>query len=101
MPKTVPKVIFASFPLGSNVFTRRKLLASCGEVPARYSWRLFKPSPSGSQVAHEPLFVEVGGPNCVARHESEMPSPIESGPNVICEDPPTWLNLTYTNPALS
>src|ERR1017187_7607263 len=101
MPKTVPNAMFASPPLVRNEFTRRKLLGSCGEVPARYSWTLFKPSPSGSQVAHETPFVEVGDPNCVARHESEMPSPTESGPNAICVEPPTWLNLTFTNPAPS
>src|ERR1017187_420351 len=101
MPKTVPKAMSASFPLGENEFTRRKLLASCGEVPARYSCKLFKPSPSGSQVVQEVPFVAVGDPNCVARHESDMPSPTESGPKAICVEPPPWLNLTFTNPAPS
>ena len=37
--------------------------------------------------------------NQVCRHESEMPSPMESGPKAICAEPPGWLNFTCTNGA--
>src|SRR5438874_2250583 len=101
MPKTDPKLMVTSFPDFDAEFTRSRLEESCGAVPARYSCKLFNPSPSGSHVAQELAFVVVAEPNCVARHESEMPSPTESGANAIWAAPPRWLNFTFKKPPLS
>src|SRR3984957_15871316 len=101
MPNTVPKAMSISLPLGKNEFTRRRFEESCGSVPARYSCALPKPSPSGSQIAHEAAFVIVGDPKCVGRQESEMPPPTESGAKETCVEPPPWLNFTFTNPVPS
>src|SRR5437867_2347127 len=47
-----------------------------GSVPLRYSARLFRPSPSGSQSAHDWLLVvEPLPPKYCARHVSRIPSP--------------------------
>src|ERR1043166_3801824 len=101
MPKTLPKLMVTSVPDFEAEFTRSRLDESCGAVPARYSCKLLNPSPSGSHAAHVLAFVVVAEPNCVARHESETPSPTESGANVIWAVPPRWLNFTFKKPLLS
>jgi len=83
---------------GRMNFTREKVARVLWRSPARYSCRLFKPSPSGSQVAQERCSLRWVLRTVPARQESETPSPTESGPNAICSEPPTWLNLTFTNP---